>query len=109
MEKIYIPRKLEDAVKDWSDDEILETIEEINTRSKWDINEATIALKEALQSEWCFRGRDMLSKLVASRKVALDVSRPMCISHPESAAERSRNAGSPSDGVKKRHIKVVNI
>ena len=99
--KTYIPRKLEDAVKDWEDDDILETIEEINARSKWDVNEATVALRDALQDEWCRRGRDMLSKLLVARKVALDSARPVSISRPNIAARRSRNAGSPSDGMKK--------
>jgi hypothetical protein len=99
--KTYIPRKLSEAVKDWEDDDIFETIMEINSRSKWDVNEATLVLKEELQQEWSRRGRTMLSKLVSLRRSGIDSSRPVCISRASIAAAQSRNAGAPSDGVKK--------
>jgi hypothetical protein len=99
--KTYIPRELSEAVKDWEDEEIIETIDEIDSRRKWDINEATLVLREELQREWRRRGRDMLSKLMSLRRSGIDSSRPVCVSRPNIAATQSRNAGSPSDGVKK--------
>ena len=95
--KTYIPRQLSEAVKDWED----ETIDEINSRRKWDINEATLVLREELQREWIRRGRDMMSKIMTLRRSGIDSSRPVRVSRPNIAATQSRNAGSPSGGVKK--------
>jgi len=99
--KTYIPRKLEDAVRDWEDEEIIETIMEIDSRRKWDINEATLVLRAELQREWSRRGKAMLSKLMSLRRSGIDDSRPVRVSRPNIAATQSRNAGSPSGGVKK--------
>ena len=58
MSKNYIPVPLTQAIKDYSDQEVIEVISNIEFRlekNKYEVNEAALCLLDAAKSEWLIR------------------------------------------------------
>ena len=58
MSKNYIPVPLAQAIKDYSDQEVIEVISNIEFRlekNKYEVNEAALCLLDAAKSEWLIR------------------------------------------------------
>jgi len=58
MSKNYIPVPLSQAIKDYSDQEVIEVISQIEYRlekNKYEVNEAALCLLDAAKSEWLVR------------------------------------------------------
>ena len=61
MSEYYIPVPLEQAIKDYSDQEVIEVISNIEFRlekNKYDVNEAALCLLDAAKTEWFARHGD---------------------------------------------------
>ena len=61
MSKNYIPVPLAQAIKDYSDQEVIEVISNIEFRlekNKYEVNEAALCLLDAAKSEWLIRYGD---------------------------------------------------
>ena len=57
-EQYYIPVPLSQAIKEYTDQEIIEVISSIEYRlekNKYDVNEAALVLYDAAKSEWIVR------------------------------------------------------
>ena len=58
MSEYYIPVPLEQAIKEYSDQELIEVISNIDFRlekNKYDVNEAALVLYDAAKTEWAGR------------------------------------------------------
>ena len=58
MSKNYIPVPLGQAIKEYSDQEVIEVISNIEFRlekNKYEVNEAALCLLDAAKSEWLIR------------------------------------------------------
>ena len=58
MSRNYIPVPLSQAIKDYSDQEVIEVISNIEFRlekNKYEVNEAALCLLDAAKSEWLIR------------------------------------------------------
>ena len=61
MSECYIPVPLEQAIKEYTDQEVIEVISTIEFRlekNKYDVNEAALALYDAAKTEWFVRHGD---------------------------------------------------
>lgn len=61
MSKHYIPVPLSQAIKDYSDQEVVEVISNIEFRlekNKYEVNEAALCLLDAAKTEWFARHGD---------------------------------------------------
>ena len=61
MCEYYIPVTLEQAIKEYTDQEVIEVISNIEFRlekNKYDVNEAALALYDAAKTEWFVRHGD---------------------------------------------------
>ena len=61
MSEYYIPVPLEQAIKEYTDQEVIEVISNIEFRlekNKYDVNEAALALYDAAKTEWFVRHGD---------------------------------------------------
>ena len=69
MSKYYIPVPLEQAIKEYTDQEIVEVISNIEHRldkNKYDVNEAALALYDAAKTEWFSRyGNKSCPRIIA--------------------------------------------
>jgi len=61
MSEYYIPVPLEQAIKEYTDQEVIEVISNIEFRlekNKYDVNEAAMCLLDAAKTEWLARHGD---------------------------------------------------
>ena len=61
MSEYYIPVPLEQAIKEFTDQEVIEVISNIEFRlekNKYDVNEAALCLLDAAKTEWLARHGD---------------------------------------------------
>ena len=61
MSEYYIPVPLEQAIKQYTDQELIEVISTTEFRlekNKYDVNEAALVLYDTAKTEWCARHGD---------------------------------------------------
>lgn len=77
MHGFITPRPLTEALKDWEDRELIEVVSRTEwklEKNRWDVNEAALALYDAVIMEWMRRhGKRHLPRVIPIIETDLDI------------------------------------